>query len=268
MTQRVSHVVLTGHSRGLGAAVARCALRMGATVLGLSRQACTDLPAEHGERLWQVPLDLADPAAVQAWLATGALHGWLATAQRAVLVNNAGTVIPMGPVGGLKPPCLQPTPDSEAAAHRLATAQALADAVALNVTTPLMLTDAFVAATAQCADRRVLHVSSGAGRSAYPGWSTYCASKAALDMHARVAQLDAVPGLRVASVAPGVIDTDMQADIRRTSAAEFPMQARFVALQQAGQLANANEVAKRLMAYVCADAFGHDPTPDLRQLPT
>lgn len=262
MTHAAWHVVLTGHSRGLGGALARCLLAQGAAVLGVARQGQPGLATAQASRLVEVPLDLADPAAVQAWLATGALANWLAGASCALLVNNAGTVQPMGPVGGGHTgdrSLVHAGPDEPA--------RALARAVALNVTTPLMLTDAFVAATAHCADRRVAHVSSGAARNPYAGWSTYCATKAALDMHARAAQLDAVPRLRVASVAPGVIDTDMQADIRSTTPADFPMQARFVSMKQDGMLSNAADVSARLVAYVLSDAFGADPTPDLRHLP-
>lgn len=262
MTNASLHVVLTGHSRGLGGALARCLLAQGAAVLGIARQVQPGLAAAQGRRLVEVPLDLADPPTVQAWLATGVLSNWLAGASRAVLVNNAGTVQPMGPVGGSSA-----GGRGTGLAGADGPASALARAVALNLTTPLMLTDAFVAATAHCADRRVVHVSSGAGRNPYPGWSTYCATKAALDMHARATQLDAVPCLRVASVAPGVIDTDMQADIRHAAPSDFPMQARFVSMKQDGMLSGPADVSARLVAYLLSDAFGTDPTPDLRQLP-
>lgn len=265
MTKPVLHVVLTGHSRGLGAAVAQTLLAQGARVLGLARQGLTGLSEAPRAQLTEVQLDLADTVAVQAWLATGALSAWLSGAQQAVLVNNAGTVMPMG-----SPGILDARVGGNAASPNGYTGQAhhgaLAQAIALNVTAPLVLTDAFVAATAQCADRRVLHVSSGAARSPYPGWSTYCATKAALDMHARAMQLDTVSRLRVASLAPGVIDTDMQADIRSADAVDFPLQARFVAMKQGGQLTDATDAGARLVAYVLSDAFGNDPTPDLRQL--
>ena len=265
MTKPVLHVVLTGHSRGLGAALAQAFLTKGARVLGVARQCLPGLSETQREQLTEVQLDLADTAAVHAWLATGALSTWLSGAQQAVLVNNAGTVMPMGAAGTLD--ARNGGNVADPSGHTAWTyGGALARAVALNVTAPLVLTDAFVAATAACADRRVLHVSSGAGRSPYPGWSTYCATKAALDMHARATQLDAVPRLRVASLAPGVIDTDMQADIRSADAVDFPLQARFVAMKQDGQLTQAADASVRLVAYVLSDAFGNDPTPDLRQL--
>lgn len=255
MTVEQWRVVLTGHSRGLGAALARTLLNKGVAVLGVSRLSLAGLTTEQAARLTEVALDLSDARALERWLANGALGEWLSGASQVLLINNAGTVSPIGAAGRLQPP-------SSGAGG----AGPLTRAVALNVTAPLLLTDAFVAATPGIADRRVAHVSSGAARNPYPGWSTYCATKAALDMHARATQLDAVPGLRVASVAPGVIDTDMQADIRASSPDDFPLQARFVAMKQDGQLTAADDAAKRLVVYFLSDAFGSDPTPDIRQV--
>lgn len=239
--------IVTGHSRGLGSALANALLAQGASVLGLSRASDVGLAAAHPQALQQVPLDLADSRALADWLATGALARFTAGATRVLLVNNAGLVQPIGPLGR------QP-------------GAAIAHAVALNVSAPLVLADALVAATAGCGDRRIVHISSGAARNPYAGWSVYCATKAALDMHVRAVQLDAVAGLRVASLAPGVIDTDMQAQIRASAEGDFPLRERFEALKRDGQLANADDVARRLVAHVLSDAFGADPTPDLRNL--
>lgn len=236
--------IVTGHSRGLGAGIAAALLRRGAAVLGVARGGNAALVAQG---MQQATLDLADPQALAAWLDQGALARFLAGATRAVLVNNAGVVTPVGP------------PGRQGAA-------ALAQAVAINVTAPLQLADAFVAATAGCPDRRIAHVSSGAGRSPYAGWSAYCATKAALDMHAQAVAQDAVPGLRIASVAPGVIDTAMQAHIRGVEQRDFPALARFVALQRDGGLAAADETGARLADYLLGDGFGASQVTDLRAL--
>jgi NAD(P)-dependent dehydrogenase (short-subunit alcohol dehydrogenase family) len=253
--------IITGHSRGLGSALTDELLARGVAVLGLSRHlrepqghaslAVTTERAAEATTLQQVALDLSDSAALAAWLATDALAHFTAQASQVLLFNNAGLVQPMGAPGRQS-------------------ASAIATTVALNVAAPLMLADALVATTAGRTERhtelRIVHISSGAARTPYAGWSVYCATKAALDMHARTVQLDGVPGLRVASVAPGVIDTDMQACIRATPAGDFPMKGRFEALHHDGQLARASDVARRLVAHVLSDAFGTDPTPDLRQL--
>ena len=234
--------IVTGHSRGLGEGIARALLARGVEVLGIARRGNGALPGVR-----QVALDLADAAALQAWLEGGELAAFCAGAEPALLVNNAGVVHPVGAPGG------------QGAAR-------LALAVSVNVTAALVLSDAFVAATAGCADRRVAHVSSGAGRAPYSGWSTYCATKAALDMHACAVALDAVAGLAIASIAPGVIDTAMQAEIRAAAARDFPAIERFTAMKRDGALADAGQVGAKLADYVLGSRFGVDPVVDLRDL--
>lgn len=214
--------------------------------MGLSRQKKADHPD-----LTQVCIDLTDTSNLAAWLETDTLGNWLAGAQCAMLINNAGMVTPIATTGRA---------DTEHLAH----------AIALNVSAPLMLTNAFLKAGADCLNRRVVHISSGAARSAYAGWSTYCASKAALDHHARCMTVEIAaglhPGLSVASIAPGVIDTDMQADVRASNPEDFPTRQRFVDLKASGGLSAAQDIADKLQRYACGPHFGEDPAPDLRSI--
>ena len=260
--------IVTGHSQGLGQAIAADLLGRGWRVLGLSRSGWPPELASQHPWLTEVALDLADAPALAAWLAGPALadalagvvgktgrgeaagvqeaeHSAVAQAGQVLLVNNAGLVSPIGPPGGQG-------------------AGAVMRAVALNVAAPLALADAWVAATAGVPDRRIVHISSGAARNAYAGWSVYCATKAALDMHARAVQLDAVAGLRIESLAPGVVDTGMQAHIRATDASQFPLVGRFQSLHRDGALQSPSDVARRLLAHVLGDAFGAEAVRDLR----
>jgi NAD(P)-dependent dehydrogenase (short-subunit alcohol dehydrogenase family) len=141
---------------------------------------------------------------------------------------------------------------------------AIARAVSLNVATPLMLAAALAATPAR--ERRIVHISSGAARQAYPGWSIYCATKAALDHHARAVALDGDRTLRVCSVAPGVVDTGMQAEIRATDLAHFPLREKFDALKREGQLTTPAESARKVIGYALSDAFGETPVADVRDL--
>lgn len=238
-------VILTGHSGGLGEALAEALLTRGMAVLGIARRPSASLAARDG--LQQLALDLADAEALDRWLAGEDVSRFVGGAERAILVNNAGTVAPIGPAGRQS-------------------AGAIAQAVALNVQAPLALSDAFVRATSAVRDRRIAHVSSGAARNPYAGWSIYCATKAALDMHARAVRLDAVARLRISSIAPGIIDTPMQAAIRATPAADFPQQQKFVALKDDGALTSPADAARRLADVLMSDAFGDDAAIDLRQL--
>lgn len=234
--------ILTGHTRGLGAALCAELLTRGVQVYGLARQSVAAQPG-----LRQVSLDLSDSLALNDWLASGAMRDFLADASEAFLINNAGMLQPMGLAG---------QQDSAL----------IARAIALNVATPLILSNAFIADSAGLARRRILHISSGAARNAYPGWSLYCASKAALDRHAEAVKLEAAPGLAIASLAPGVIDTDMQAEIRASSANDFPLRDRFVALKAGGQLTAPASAATFTVDYLLSANFGESALVDLRTL--
>ncbi len=246
--------IVTGHTRGLGAALATQLLEREIAVLGVSRKAQPSLAERFGTRFSEVALDLSDTARVAQWLASDALERFAAGARCVLLINNAGTVEPIGPLATQTP-------------------EAVALAVSLNVAAPLM----FAAAVAKLGEagegsddpaleRRIVHVSSGAARNAYAGWSVYCATKAALDHHARAVALDANGALRIASVAPGVVDTDMQATIRATDAARFPQLERFEQLKASGALTTPDDAARRLLDYALGAGFGATPTTDVREL--
>jgi benzil reductase ((S)-benzoin forming) len=239
--------IVTGHTRGLGAAIADALLSLGIDVLAVSRTKNDALAARYPGKLTEIALDLSDLAALEDWLATDALRHALADAGRALLINNAGLLAPVGSLA-----------DQDTSA--------VARAVSVNVAAPMMLAAAFAAQGSDIADRRIAHVSSGAARNAYPGWSVYCATKAALDHHARAVSLDSNAGLRICSVAPGVIDTDMQAEIRGIELKRFPMRERFDALKRDGQLATPEQSARRLVDFLLSDAFGSSPTADVREL--
>lgn len=243
----MSHAIITGHSRGVGAALAGQLLQQGFTVLGLSRQRNPSLAALADGRLIESRLDLADTAHLMDWLATGNLQKFLVNATRACLINNAGLLQPVGPLGTQDP-------------------AAIDRSIAVNVTAPMLLANAFAAAVPAGIDSRVLHISSGVGRRPCAGWSVYSATKAALDMHARSAALDVTPGLRVASIAPGVIDTDMQTEIRASDPAKFPPLSQFLALKNDQLLSTPEACAKKLARYLLSDDFTSGAVVDVRDM--
>lgn len=244
--------IVTGHSRGLGAALVKKFLADGIDVWGLSRstsQASGQPGSAHrAGRFDETAVDLSDPAALLALVASDLWRKNLASADRLVLLNNAGLLSPIEPVGA--------QPDRE-----------ILQAVTANVAAALVLANAFVRAAPSTADRRIVHISSGAGRTAYAGWNVYCATKAALDHHARSMSLEQQGQknpVRIASLAPGVIDTDMQAQIRSASAEAFPMRKRFEDLKSSGSLQTPENVAQRLHTYLFSPEFGQEVVTDLQ----
>jgi benzil reductase ((S)-benzoin forming) len=238
--------IVTGHTKGLGAALARNLLARGVPVLGLARTRSDELAQSWPGLFEQVELDLADGPALVAWLRGSALPDYLDGTGAVLLLNNAGMVSPVGPLDEQDP-------------------EAVLRAVTLNVAAPMALAAAVVRAS-EGGQRRILHISSGAGRHPYPGWSVYCATKAALDHHARAVVLDADQGVQICSLAPGVIDTGMQAEIRATPEENFPMRQRFVDLKETGTLVDPDECAEQLVDYLLGKSFGDEVVADLRTL--
>jgi NAD(P)-dependent dehydrogenase (short-subunit alcohol dehydrogenase family) len=220
-------VVLTGVSRGLGAALFDQLASRGDRILGIGRtfsDAQRALAAAEPERIRLRSADLAaldlPPAEDLAWALDNAEH--------AALVHNAATVEPIGAVGALVP-------------------EAVTAAVALNLTAPMLLTNAFLGALPEESRGTVLFISSGAAKRVIDGWSVYCATKAGGEMF-----FDAVASqgrVRVANVNPGVMDTAMQAAIRTAAASEayFPGRQRYLDLYERGELASPADVAAKII---------------------
>ena len=246
--------ILTGASRGLGLAMACQLLAQGHDVLGLSRQGVpSPANAVHGEGVgtlvnWSV--DLADPAPVAA-----RLHAWLVESvdpsryAGVSLINNAGVI-----------PAIGPLPDVPA--------DDLARALRVGLEAPMLLSSAFLRATqAWTLQRKVLNISSGLGRRAMASQATYCAAKAGMDHFTRCMALDEERkphGARVCSLAPGVIDTDMQVQLRAAHPDAFPDVQNFAQLQSSGMLSSAPDAAARVLAWLQRPDFGAQPVADVR----
>lgn len=243
-----TYAIVTGASRGLGQALAEGLMGPGTQVVTLSRghhAALAARAAETGCRLQQIQVDLSDPAATER-CAAQIIADMPGDARRYLLVNNAGTVDPVRPAAAL---------DSAAA---------ITAAFSLNVTSVMLLSAAFLRATGGlAAERRVVNVSSGAGRGPTAGWAVYCATKAALDRYTQVASAEN-PGTRFVSLAPGVIDTAMQVHIRDSDPSDFPGLARFIDLHEKGQLASPASVAAKILRYIDRDDFGSTLIDDIR----
>jgi benzil reductase ((S)-benzoin forming) len=239
--------ILTGHTRGLGAAIAHQLLSHDIGVLGIARSRNAELEKQFPSQLQQAEIDLGDSALLASWLQQGKLRQFIDGSDTVLLINNAGIVQPVGPI-------------------QAQDVAIVAQAINLNVAAPMMLASAVAAAARAARDVRILHISSGAGRNPYPGWSVYCATKAALDHHARSVTLDRSPNVRICSLAPGIIDTEMQAAIRATPLEHFPLRERFEQLKRENQLVQPNTCAKQVIDYLLSNAFGREPVDDLRSV--
>ncbi len=244
--------ILTGASRGMGLGLAEQLCTPDAVLLCISRATSPGLDqyaTRRGARLTQWTADLGDPIPVatrlQAWL-TAQNPGALSSA---TLINNAGMIGRMGP--------LDP-----------ADAQTLAMTLRVDLEAPMQLTAAFLSATrAWTLQRRILNISSGLGRRPIAGGAMYCAAKAGMDHFSRCVALDEAGqanGARVVSLAPGIIDTDMQADLRASDPGRFPGRDGFVQAKESGSLTSPAEAAKRVLVYLARADFGKETVADVR----
>jgi NAD(P)-dependent dehydrogenase (short-subunit alcohol dehydrogenase family) len=247
-----SLVILTGASRGLGEAIAAQYLAGGAFVLGLSRKASSTLRAGGSAGLEQWPADLADPLPLAerlaAWLAAFEQKGGLPAQVR--LIHNAALLSDPGNVAEGDP-------------------ADLAQSLRVGLEAPVALTAAFLRATAHwsASDRRVLFVSSGLGRRAMAGSAAYCAQKAGLDHFARALALEEESrphGARVASVAPGIVDTDMQRQLRGADLQRFPERVKFDEFHRSGSLDSPATAAAKMIALLERADYGANPVTDVR----
>jgi benzil reductase ((S)-benzoin forming) len=97
--------------------------------------------------------------------------------------------------------------------------------------------------------------------------AAYCAAKAGMDMFTRCVALEeaAAPnGARLCSLAPGVIDTDMQVQLRGADASQFPDVGNFVGLKEKGALSSPADAAARVLAFLARPDFGTNPVADVR----
>lgn len=215
-------VVVTGASSGIGKAFAQ---RMSAhhPVLAIARR---EQPlaamAEHDRSIRVCVADIATAQGIES------IVDGLAGERIQYLVHNAGVLSPIGSLLEQDPADIR---------HSLA----------VNLEAPINLTRRLFPQMNQ--GGRILHISSGAAHSPYPGWGAYCISKAALFMAYQILSQElASSGVQIGSLRPGVVDTPMQALIRAQTARDFPAVEHFRSLKTDGQLTTPNAVAVFMQA--------------------
>jgi benzil reductase ((S)-benzoin forming) len=228
----MSAVVITGVSRGLGAALFNACNARNDRILAVGRHFSDEQRAVRDERPAEVLLhttDLVDPR----WLPDlDILRPFLRNATDAALIHNAGVVEPIGAIGWLQE-------------------EATLTSVAVNFTAPVLITNAFMRAAPVDARMRILFISSGAAHRVIDGLAMYTATKAAGEVFfdGLASQVADDRRITVATVDPGLMDTGMQADLRRAadSRVYFPEGERWLRAREEGRLADPAVVADRIL---------------------
>jgi benzil reductase ((S)-benzoin forming) len=231
--------LITGANRGLGEGLARELMIRNHQVISLGRKpgpqgilAHITLELRDSEALWKV-MDQ-----VREILPQGNTH------ERLILVNNAGIL------GDLLP-------------HSEQSLENMRAVLEVNLLGPMILGSRFSAVFADWpGERHILNISSGAGRHTYAGWSSYCISKAGMDMMALSQAADEEvlgTGVKVYSVAPGIVDTGMQDWIREADP-RMPWLQKFQSYKEEGLLVSPEDCARQ---YIDAFYQGNLPSGEL-----
>jgi NAD(P)-dependent dehydrogenase (short-subunit alcohol dehydrogenase family) len=188
-------VIVSGASRGIGAATARWLAKAGSAVTLFARSAdALETVANDVQRMGGTALvyigDVSDAGACRSAV-TKTLDRF---GRLDALINNAGMVEPLAPVASSDIDHWQTN-------------------IAVNLLGPFFLVRAAIAALLQQSGR-IVNVSSGAATISVENASAYCAAKAALNHFSRVLAAEE-PRLTVIAVRPGVVDTRMQDIIRQ-----------------------------------------------------
>lgn len=218
-------IVVTGASRGLGAGLAATFAAAGFR-LGLCARSAPALPP--GATVVAATADVTDAGAVESFAAE--VHQRLGPIE--LWVNNAGVLGPVRPL-------------------RQADPVEVATNLEVNVLGVVHGTQAFLRHRSDH-DPVLVNLSSGAATAAYAGWGAYCAAKAAVEQLTAVVALEE-PGVRAYAVAPGVVDTGMQAEIRATPPERFPAVGRFRQLAADDAFNSPAWVAERLLELAFGD---------------
>ena len=148
--------------------------------------------------------------------------------------------------------------------------QKVIDCYHLNLVSPILLSNLFVKTYTHVGEHKmVLNISSGAGRTPIDGWSVYCSTKAGMDMFSKVLNEELImdnSNIKVLSLAPGIIDTDMQAAIRTANSSQFSSVERFINYKEEGELTPPTTTAQQVLRFIDEDNWQTEVICSVRDL--
>ena len=229
--------LVTGASKGIGRAIARSLANDDYQVILLARpsddleSACEEIQSISPSS-FPIACDLSQPESIDSALQSlqhlDAIHG---------IVHNAGTITPIQSMFDA---------DDEVWERN----------IYVNITGVQRLTRGLYSKMKASEHCRVTTISSGAALRPLHSWSAYCISKAGLDMWSRcLAEEGAKDGITSIAIAPGIVNTDMQLEIRSSNPDDFPLVDSFIGYHRDGDLTRPDDVAAKLHSLITAHSI-------------
>ncbi|WP_294673924.1 SDR family NAD(P)-dependent oxidoreductase [uncultured Fluviicola sp.] len=217
-------VIITGTSRGIGKAIAENYLSLGEKVIGIGRNHTISHPGYSS-----IHCDLSDPGSVEQ-ISFPDMDN-----EKVIFIHNAGILGKVDYFEKLDP-------------------QEIAKVMQVNLFAGAAILQKLLRQLPKTTSFKCIFISSGAGKTPIASWASYCASKAAVDLFCQTIQLEEQQlgrtNFHCLSVAPGVVDTDMQANIRNTQQTSFSEVDRFKEYKNSNQLYSPELVAGKLFKLV------------------
>lgn len=228
----MNYYIITGASKGLGFELAKLLFDKENKLFLLSRKTNEDLlklaKDADCEAIYK-EINLDSLFAIEDIMNEIFEEIDLLEGSKIALINNAGAIDPIKPMDKVE--------DHE-----------IVQNINLNLTAPLILTSSFLRRTKSFdGDKRIITISSGAGKRPISGWGSYCVAKCGVDMMTQVVALEAgESGTKCISFGPGIMDTDMQVAIRNSNEEDFKDIEMFKGFKEDGKLLKASIVADKV----------------------
>ncbi|MDP6922506.1 MAG: SDR family NAD(P)-dependent oxidoreductase [Lutibacter sp.] len=237
-------VIITGASRGLGLGLAQYYHKKGYRIISIAR---TKLKKYYAFEQYQADLSKAahlDPLMEEVFSQLNPEN-----TSSISLINNAGN---LGKVRHL-----EDIPSAN-----------IHYTIQVNLVAPMVLSAAFIRLTKdwKC-HKQIFSISSGAAVKPYESWSMYCSSKAGIDMMTRVVskeQQSLGNGVKMVAIYPGIVDTDMQTEVRNTPKEHFSSVQRFIDFYENGALSSPEKAAAKIYELDCSGRLENGDIIDLR----
>ena len=240
--------IITGGSRGLGKSLVHAFCNQGYFVISIARGR---LDYKHKNLLNHFRQDLTDLSAIEKLFVqidqVVSDHQY----QEIILINNAGII------GDIK------TVENS-------TMNSISKTIQINLIVPMVMSSCFLSLLKNKIDinHRIVNISSGASASPYYGWSAYCSSKSGLEMFSKVLAKEEINNKKFKSlcIKPGVVDTDMQSEIRNSSEKDFKEVERFIELKNSNKLFSPDFSAKKIFEIHQKDDYLSGASIDIRDI--
>ncbi len=248
----MKYYIITGSSKGIGKYVAKELLEKDTHLLCLSRSINKSLIHEAKEKevaLVYESVDLNDVNTIAEIIRSWASKIDCQFVEGLYLINNAGLIDPIKPVYKCDP-------------------DEIIRSINVNLIAPMILQAEFMKICESIqgqmdgkVTQRILNISSGAGRKAIQGWTVYCTSKAGLDMFSSCTNADIKEGnkdVKIVSLAPGVVDTQLQQTIRSSNDDDFVLVNQFKEYKENGKLLSPAFVGRQIVKLLHSVDFGEE----------